>query len=102
MRLPTAEVSPRPAAGQATSADLAILSSLLRRDRDQTRRMGRVYLRLRRIYLGVRRDPRRFAYTDVAMSVSDDDEVGRLELFATEAAQAYVGEQRRLQDIRSG
>ena len=61
-----------------------------------------LYLRLRRIYLGVRRDPRRFASTDVAMSVSDDDDVGRLELFATEAAQAYVGERRRLQDIRSG
>jgi hypothetical protein len=61
-----------------------------------------LYLRLRRIYLGIRRDPRQFAYTDVAMSISDDDDIGRLELFATEAAQAYVGEQRRLQDIRTG
>jgi hypothetical protein len=61
-----------------------------------------LYLQLRRIYLGIRRDPQRFAYTDLAMSISDDDDIGRLELFATEAAQAYVGEQRRLQDVRKG
>jgi len=61
-----------------------------------------LYLQLRRIYLGVRRDPQRFAYTDLATSISDDDDIGRLELFATEAAQAYVGQQRHLQDLRKG
>jgi len=61
-----------------------------------------LYLQLRRIYLSIRRDPQRFAYTDLATSISDDDDIGRLELFATAAAQAYVGEQRHLQDLRKG
>jgi hypothetical protein len=61
-----------------------------------------LYLRLRRIYLRIRRDPQRFAYTDVAMRILDDNETGALELFGTEAAQAYVSEQRRLQDLRDG
>jgi hypothetical protein len=57
-----------------------------------------LYVRLRRIYLSIKRDPNRFAYTDLAMTPVRDDDVR--ELFAGEAAQAYVSQQRRLDDIR--
>jgi len=66
----------------------------------KTVKWASLYLRLRRIYLGIKRDPRRLAYADVATSAWD--EADPHELFASEAAQAYVGEQRRLQDIRNG
>jgi hypothetical protein len=66
----------------------------------KTVKWAALYLRLRRIYLGIKRDPQRLAYADVATSAWD--EADPHELFASEAAQAYVGEQRRLQDIRSG
>jgi hypothetical protein len=63
-------------------------------------RWGALYLRLRKIYLGIKRDPKRFAYTDLAMTPwSEDDSSG--ELFSSEAAKLYVGQQRRLQDIRA-
>jgi hypothetical protein len=42
-----------------------------------------------------------FAYSDLAMSTWSEDSVSH-ELFSSEAARAYVGEQRRLQDIRHG
>jgi len=60
-----------------------------------------LYLRLRRIYLRVRRDPRRLEYTDLAMTFITDEEVTR-EIFQTKAAQAYLGQQRRLADARQG
>jgi radical SAM superfamily enzyme YgiQ (UPF0313 family) len=64
-------------------------------------RWGALYLRLRKIYLGIKHDPQRSAYTDLAMTPwSEDDNSG--ELFASDAAKLYVGQQRRLQDIRSG
>jgi radical SAM superfamily enzyme YgiQ (UPF0313 family) len=60
-----------------------------------------LYLRLRRIYLRIKRDPRRFEYTDLAMTPVTDEENAR-EIFRTEAAQAYLGQERRLEQARHG
>lgn len=62
---------------------------------------GTLYLRLRAVYLGIKRDPRNGGYTDLAITPLAEDEAETRELFQTEAAQAYVGQQRRLQDIRA-
>ena len=62
---------------------------------------GALYLRLRRIYLRIKRDPHRFAYTDLAMSPLCQDDEDVRELFASEAARAYVGQQRRLQVMQN-
>ncbi len=59
-----------------------------------------LYMRLRRIYLVIRRNPRRFDYTDLAMTPVADDESQTHELFQTNAAQAYVGNERRLEKAR--
>jgi len=61
----------------------------------------KLYLRLRRIYLRIRRDPQRTEYMDLAMTSITDEEVTR-EIFQTKAAQAYLGQQRRLADARQG
>jgi radical SAM superfamily enzyme YgiQ (UPF0313 family) len=41
-------------------------------------RWGALYLRLRRIYLSIKRDPNRFAYTDLALTPVTDDETALL------------------------
>ena len=55
-------------------------------------RWGALYLRLRRIYLAIKHDPRRFDYTDLAMTPVADDEADTHELFDTDAARAYVAQ----------
>jgi hypothetical protein len=65
-------------------------------------RWGRLYLRLRRIYLRIKHDPRRFQYTDFAMTPVGDDDTETRELFQTAAAQTYVTRERRLEKIRQG
>jgi hypothetical protein len=64
-------------------------------------RWATLYLRLRVIYLRIKRDPRKNEYTDLAITPVVEDEVETRELFQTEAAQAYVDQQRRLHDIRA-
>jgi radical SAM superfamily enzyme YgiQ (UPF0313 family) len=64
-------------------------------------RWAALYLRLRRIYLRIKHDPQRRAYTDTAMSAWSDDSSAH-ELFGSEAAQAYVRQQRQLKEIRAG
>ncbi|MGB6751437.1 MAG: radical SAM protein [Xanthobacteraceae bacterium] len=59
-----------------------------------------LYLHLRRIYLAIKRDPRRFEYTDLAMTPVADDEAQTHELFRTDAAQAYIGQEQRLEKAR--
>jgi radical SAM superfamily enzyme YgiQ (UPF0313 family) len=61
-----------------------------------------LYLRLRRIYLKIKRDPDRYRYTDLAITPISDDEVSTRELFRTDAAQAFVERQRHLQEVRNG
>ena len=60
------------------------------------------YLRLRRIYLSIKHDPDRFKYTDTAMMPVADDETETHELFRSDAAQAYLGQQQRLEKLRHG
>ena len=51
----------------------------------------------------IKRDPNRFAYTDLALTPVTDDETETRELFNTVAAQAYVGQQRQLEKaVKSG
>ncbi len=61
-----------------------------------------LYLRLRRIYLRIKRDPQRFAYTDTALSMTAEGDAETPQLLGTEAARAYVNNAQRLQDIREG
>jgi hypothetical protein len=60
-----------------------------------------LYLRLRRIYLGIKHDPHRRDYTDLAMTPVTDEENMR-EIFQTDAAQAYLGQEQRLERARHG
>ena len=64
-------------------------------------RWATLYLRLRVIYLRIKRDPCNGEYTDLAITPVVENEVETRELFQTEAAQAYVDQQRRLHDIRA-
>lgn len=65
-------------------------------------RWGALYLRLRRIYLRIKRDPQRFAYTDLAMLPVADGEAETHELFGSNSARAYVANEQRLQQLRDG
>jgi hypothetical protein len=61
-----------------------------------------LYVRLRRIYLKIKHDPRKHEYTDLALSPVADDENETRELFQSDAAQAYVRQEKRLDKIRHG
>jgi radical SAM superfamily enzyme YgiQ (UPF0313 family) len=61
-----------------------------------------LYVRLRKIYLRVKRDPRRHEYMDLALSPVTDDEAETRELFHSAEAKAYLGQERRLNEIRHG
>jgi radical SAM superfamily enzyme YgiQ (UPF0313 family) len=63
-------------------------------------RWGALYLRLRRIYLRIKHDAQRYAYTDLAMTPVCDDEAETHELFQTEAAKAFVSREQHLQKVR--
>jgi hypothetical protein len=57
-------------------------------------RWGSTYVGLRRIYTRIKRDPARFAYKDLALTVSDDD-LDTLELFHhNESAETFVARER--------
>ena len=68
----------------------------------KTASWGWLYLRLRKIYLRVKCDPNRYAYTDAAITPVTDDEVETHEMFQNVAAKAYVDQERRLEKIRHG
>jgi hypothetical protein len=65
-------------------------------------RLAALYVKLRRIYLRIKTDPQRYAYTDAAMTPVAADELATHELFHTDAAQVYVAERRRLKQIQDG
>ena len=65
-------------------------------------RWGALYLRLRRIYLAIKHDPRRFEYTDLAMTAVADDESDTHDLFDTDAARAYVAQAKRIKQAQDG
>jgi hypothetical protein len=63
---------------------------------------ARIYLRLRTIYLSIKHDPRRYEYTDLAISPITDDELATHEMFHNDTARIFVEEERRLDRIRHG
>jgi radical SAM superfamily enzyme YgiQ (UPF0313 family) len=63
-------------------------------------RWGWTYARLRKIYLSIKHDPKRYEYTDLAITPVTADEVETHEMFKSEAAQAYVHQEQRLAKIR--
>jgi hypothetical protein len=65
-------------------------------------RWGALYLRLRRIYLRIKHDPRRFDYTDLATTPVAADETETHELFGTDAARAYVARTERVKEAQAG
>jgi radical SAM superfamily enzyme YgiQ (UPF0313 family) len=64
-------------------------------------RWAMLYVSLRRMYLAIRRDPKRFDYTDTALTPVTDEEEDR-EMFQSGAAQAYLTQQHRLERVREG
>jgi hypothetical protein len=65
-------------------------------------RWAALFARLGLIYWRVVRDPKRAQYMDAALAAVRDDEIETHELFRSEAARAYVGQERRLHAIREG
>ena len=63
-------------------------------------RWARLYLGLRRIYLRIKHDPQRTAYMDLALTPVMDDETETRELFRSQAAQSYVGQEQHLDRFR--
>jgi radical SAM superfamily enzyme YgiQ (UPF0313 family) len=55
-----------------------------------------IYARLRRTYLSIKFDPKRYEYTDLAIQPVMDDETETHEMFNTDAARAYVETERRI------
>jgi Radical SAM superfamily len=65
-------------------------------------RWGSLYLRLRRYYLAIKRDPQRFDYTDLAMTPVAADEAETHGLFDTDAARAYMAQAKRVKQAQEG
>src|SRR3990172_8257863 len=61
-----------------------------------------LYFKLRRIYLRIKHDPHRYAYTDMAMTAVADDETATHELFGTGAAHAYIARAQRVKQAQDG
>ena len=64
-------------------------------------RWASLYIGLRRIYLAIKHDPNRMAYTDIALTPVTEEEEGTMELFQSDAAKAYVSQEHRLEKARS-
>ncbi|PZR75773.1 MAG: radical SAM protein [Chthoniobacterales bacterium] len=56
-----------------------------------------LYGRLRRLYKMIRADPKRFKYTDVALTPVTDHDTEDLEMFHTPSAPAFVAQEQRRQ-----
>ena len=74
---------------------------LARTVRNQIRWIS-LYMRIRQVYLKIKRDPRRFEYMDLALEPMADDEIETRELFQSEVAQAYIGHLQELERMRRG
>ena len=61
-----------------------------------------LYLRMRMVYLRIKRDPRRMDYMDLALSPANDEETESRALFQSDAAEAYVRQEKRLDKIGRG
>ena len=60
-------------------------------------RWGWIYARLRVIYLTIKHSPKRYEYTDLAITPVTEDEIETHEMFHTDAARAYVQERQRIE-----
>ena len=60
----------------------------------------KLYYQLRRIYVSVKYDPKRYEYSDLAIEPVTDDEVATHEMFQTDAARAYVDQERRVEQAK--
>jgi radical SAM superfamily enzyme YgiQ (UPF0313 family) len=58
---------------------------------------GWLYFKLRRIYVRVKRNPKKLEYTDLALSPVTDEDVDNLEMFDNAAAHAFVEREQRRQ-----
>jgi radical SAM superfamily enzyme YgiQ (UPF0313 family) len=63
---------------------------------------ARIYLQLRKHYVQIKYDPKRYEYTDAAITPVTEDEIETHEMFHTDAARAYVETERRLERIKRG
>ncbi|MEP6947559.1 MAG: radical SAM protein [Acidobacteriota bacterium] len=61
----------------------------------------KLYVRMRLIYLRVRKDPRKLEYMDIALEPVTDHEEER-EMFQSEAAQSYLDKVHRLEKVSRG
>jgi radical SAM superfamily enzyme YgiQ (UPF0313 family) len=64
-------------------------------------RWSALYLGLRRKYLRIKHNPKKFEYMDLALTPVTEEEEER-ELFNTESAQAYLTQEHRLDKLRHG
>ena len=60
-----------------------------------------LYTRMRLIYMRVRKDPKRFAYMDLALEPVTDHEEER-ELFQSDAAKSYIDKVHRIERLSRG
>jgi hypothetical protein len=65
-------------------------------------RWAHLYLRLYRMYSRLKRNPRRFEYTDLAITPVTDDEIETREMFQTAEARNYVVKIQRAEKMRTG
>src|SRR6202521_3448348 len=56
-------------------------------------RWAALYYRLHRIFIRVRKDPKRFKYTDLALAPVTDHDVDDLEMFHNAAAQTFIAQE---------
>jgi len=59
-----------------------------------------LYFKLRRIYVRIKKDPRKLEYMDLAMSPVTDHDVDDLEMFHTPSAPAFVAQEQRREHAR--
>jgi len=60
----------------------------------------KLYVGLRRMYLPIKHDQQRLQYMDLALTPVTDDEIETRELFRSQAAQTYVGQEQHLDKFR--
>ena len=98
-----AEIPPRPAAGlRRSSRSGRSIRNILPRLPSKVVRWAALYLRLRRIYLRIKHDPQRYAYTDIAMTPVAADETETHELFGTDAARAFIAHAQHVKEAQDG
>ncbi|HZE13235.1 MAG TPA: hypothetical protein VE086_05720, partial [Chthoniobacterales bacterium] len=55
----------------------------------------KLWARLRGVYVKIKRDPKKWEYTDLALTPVTDEEVETLEIFHTHSAPAFVAQEQK-------